>query len=321
MESFPLKCVSTDATKCRAAVARERCAALFPMDALLRIFSWLPLSALHRLGAFLGVLAFWCGPSYRRKLRANLRQAGLADERVMRQAARHAGMQAVEIAWVWKRSNADVMAHTSDDESAVKAVADAVAEGKSLIFMTPHVGCYEVSPVWVYEKCLKPFGKTFTVLYREPKQKFIRKTVAAGRLREGMDPAPADLSGVRKILRAMKAGGALGCLPDQVPGRGEGVWVPFFGRPAFTMTFPMKMARQFDAALFVVWTVRHPGKGWEVHLRRWYLPEETSGVEADVEAMNREIERAILQAPEQYIWNYNRYKRPKGAKKKEPAAG
>ena len=189
--------------------------------------------------------------------------------------------------------------------------------------MTPHVGCYEVSPIWVYEKCLKPLGKKFTILYREPKQKFVRKTVANGHLREGMDPAPADLSGVRKIIRALRAGGALGCLPDQVPGRGEGVWASFFGRPAFTMTFPVNMARQFDAALFIVWTVRHPGKGWEVHLRRWELPEADEGdddMKAGVEAMNRQIEAAIHEAPEQYIWNYNRYKCPKGVKKPAEAA-
>ena len=101
---------------------------------------------LHRLGAFLGVCAFWFGPTYRRKLRTNLRQAGLDEDRVMPVAVRHAGMQAVEMAWVWKRSNADVMAHIAEDESAAKIVAEAVAEGKSLIFMTPHVGCYEVSP-------------------------------------------------------------------------------------------------------------------------------------------------------------------------------
>lgn len=288
------------------------------MDALLKLVSLLPLSVLHRLGAFLGVCAFWFGSAYRRKLRTNLRQAGLDEDRVMPVAVRHAGMQAVEMAWVWKRSNADVMAHIAEDESAAKIVAEAVAEGKSLIFMTPHVGCYEVSPIWVYERCLKPLGKKFTILYREPKQKFVRKTVANGRLREGMDPAPADLSGVRKIIRAMRAGGALGCLPDQVPGRGEGVWASFFGRPAFTMTFPVKMARQFDAALFIVWTVRHPGKGWEVHLRRWELPEADEGddgMKAGVEAMNRQIEAAIHEAPEQYIWNYNRYKCPKGVKK------
>ena len=293
------------------------------MDALLKLVSLLPLSVLHRLGAFLGVCAFWFGPTYRRKLRTNLRQAGLDEDRVMPVAVRHAGMQAVEMAWVWKRSNADVMAHIAEDESAAKIVAEAVAEGKSLIFMTPHVGCYEVSPIWVYEKCLKPLGKKFTILYREPKQKFVRKTVANGRLREGMDPAPADLSGVRKIIRAMRAGGALGCLPDQVPGRGEGVWASFFGRPAFTMTFPVKMARQFDAALFIVWTVRHPGKGWEVHLRRWELPEADEGddaMKAGVEAMNRQIEAAIHEAPEQYIWNYTRYKCPKGVKKPAEAA-
>ena len=282
------------------------------MDILLKLFSLLPLSLLHRLGAFLGWCAFWLGPTYRRKLRGNLRQARLDEDLIMPRAARHSGMLAMEIPWVWKRGNEEVVRHVTADEEAPRLVAEAVAEGKSLIFMTPHVGCYEASPIWVYETCLKPLGKQLTVLYREPKQAFVRKTVANGRLREGMDPAPADLSGVRRIIKAMRSGGALGCLPDQVPGRGEGVWATFFGRPAFTMTFPMKMARQFDAALFIVWTVRHPAKGWTVHVRRWELPEKTGSILDDVEAMNRQIEAAILEAPEQYIWNYNRYKCPKG---------
>lgn len=282
------------------------------LDALLKIISWIPLPLLHRISALLGCIAYACGSRYRTFMQENLRNAGFDPDAIVPELKRQLGMQAAETAWVWKRSNAQILKYIEDDEEGMKSVNEALAGGKSLVFMTPHVGCYEVAPVWIYEKCLKPFGKKFTVLYREPKFEFLRKTVARGRLREGMDPAPADLSGVRKIVRAMRAGGVLGCLPDQVPGRGEGVWVPFFGRLAFTMGFPLKMARQFDAVRFIVWTERVPTKGWRIFLRRWDTPL-TGDAHHDAALMNELIEETIRKVPTQYIWNYNRFKRPAGA--------
>ena len=284
------------------------------MNFVLKLVSLLPLSWVHRIGSVSGRIAYRFGERYRRLMHDNLAQAGLEGKVDINEINRHAGMQALEPFWIWKRSDADVMRHVRWDDAECDAVREALAAGCSIVFMTPHVGCYEVTPIWLYDTCLKLFDKKMTVLYREPKVKFIRAAVANGRIREGMDPAPADLAGVRKILRAMRSGGTLGCLPDQVPGRGEGVWVPFFGRKAFTMTFPVKIAKQFDAVRFVAWAVRDPGHGWTCHVRRWD-DELTGDLEQDTIAMNRVIEETILQSPEQYIWNYNRFKCPKGVAK------
>lgn len=286
------------------------------MKCLFKLISLLSLESLHRLGSFFGCLAYLFGGTYRRKMIANIKQAGLDPEQLTPVVKRHLGMQGLETPWVWMRSNADIVEKVFVNEQARIVVRRALESGRSIIFMTPHVGCFEVSPIWAYEGALKDFGKKMTVLYREPKLPWLRDLVARGRLRDGMDPAKADLSGVRKILKAMKEGGIMGCLPDQVPGRGEGVWADFFGRPAFTMTFPLKMARQFDAIRIMAWTVRIPGKGWELYATEWDEPL-TGDLSVDARAMNRALEETIMKNPEQYIWSYNRYKCPRGVKAPE----
>ncbi len=280
---------------------------------LLKLISLIPLPALHRIGDLLGRAAYALGTNYRTKMTANIRQAGLDPERLLPEVKRHSGMQAMEIPWVWKRSNADLMRHVTLDQETVDRVRGAVSKGRPVIFMTPHIGCFEVAPV-AYEALTHDFGKRMTVLYREPKMPFLRPFVAASRTREGMDPVPADLSGVRQLVRALRAGGVLGCLPDQVPGHGEGVWVPFFGRLAFTMTLPVRMARQFDAVRIIAWSVRTPGQGWKVCVTEWDDPL-TGDLEHDAALMNKALEKAIMQAPEQYAWSYNRYKCPAGVKR------
>ena len=279
------------------------------MEAVLDFFLWavsrIPLSLLRRTGAFFGGVAYAVAPKYRRKILNNIHRVGL-PESVARESSRHTGMLAAETGWLWGRSNEDIARVVTFEPGVVEAFSSVLDAGKSVILMTPHVGGFEAIPVAVFEAILKERGKVLSILYREPKNRLIRPFVKRSRTRPGMDPAPADLSGVRKIVRAMRSGGVLGCLPDQVPGRGEGVWAPFFGRPAFAMTFPMKMAHQFDAVCIVMTSVRVPG-GWKLDAQ--VLDYRATGdALADATAMNEAIEKAVMKTPEQYLWNYNRYK-------------
>ena len=282
------------------------------MNFILKLISLLPLAFIHKAGAFGGALAYRFGPRFRELLIQNMKGAGLDAERLAPDVARQLGMQAMEMLWIWKTPSSRIMQLVQGDEVGMKRVHAALAAGKSAIFMTPHVGCFEITPIWGYEDCFKQYGKSIVILFRMPKMKWLQGFVAKSREREGIVTAPADLSGVRRIIRLMRDGHVFGSLPDQVPGRGEGVWVPFFGRLAYTMVFPLKTAKQFDAARFVVWSERIPGKGWKVFIREW-VGELTGDMHKDAAAMNRVIEQMILKCPEQYIWNYNRYKHPAGA--------
>jgi KDO2-lipid IV(A) lauroyltransferase len=133
-----------------------------------------------------------------------------------------------------------------------------------------------------------------------------------GRSRGRVRLAPADLSGVRELMAALKRGEAAGFLPDQVPGEGEGDWAEFFGRPAYTMTLAAKLVERAGLECFLAYARRLPrGAGYELVLRR--LPEKLAG-ETPTRRLNRAIESLVSECPGQYLWGYNRYKSPRGAK-------
>ena len=128
--------------------------------------------------------------------------------------------------------------------------------------------------------------------------------------------ATADVSGVRLLFKALKRGEAIGLLPDQVPSQGEGEWVNFFSRPAYTMTLIGRLAESSGAAVLLVYAERLPhGAGYNLNFEP--LPLDFSrSVPLQI---NAALERVIAISPAQYLWSYNRYKVPSGVA--PPAAG
>jgi KDO2-lipid IV(A) lauroyltransferase len=287
---------------------------------LFKCIAALPLASVHAIGGVLGRLVFWLSPTYRRRLRENLAQAGYSDRTLIRAAAAEAGKQALETAWIWMRPRADIIAKT---EVADMSIADAaLADGRPVMFLPPHLGCFEVTAQ--FYAAFRPEAKVrpMTVLYRIPRKSVLRGIVETGRAAEGLRLAPAETKGVRMLMRAMKEREVVGILPDQVPSRGEGAWAPFFGRWAYTMTLPARLARSFDAVVLFVYGERLPqGRGYRIHLRR--LEEPFTGDAAhDARVINRNLEALIRERPAQYLWGYNRYKVPSGAEpspSEEPA--
>ena len=157
------------------------------------------------------------------------------------------------------------------------------------------------------------------ILYRIPKKSILQNVVLHGRETPGIRPAPATLKGVRMLVSSFRGGQVGGVLPDQVPSKGEGVWVNFFGRPAYTMTLPLRLAHQFDAVKIVARGCRISSRGWEIDARLWDEPL-TGNMKDDAVTMNQHLERVIRLLPEQYLWAYNRYKCPAGVNPPEEQA-
>ena len=190
-------------------------------------------------------------------------------------------------------------------------VEAARAEGAGILFITPHLGCFEITAQCIAAKI------PITVLYRSPRKEVLRPLMEAGRVRGQMRTAPADLSGVRKLVKTLRSHEAVGMLPDQVPGAGEGVWSSFFGKPAWTMTLAARLAAVKGVRVIYTWAERLPrGEGYIFRLQ---APTEalTGDLGTDVGIINREVERMILQCPQQYLWGYNRYKGPRRSREEE----
>ncbi len=267
---------------------------------LVRTAGALPLAVLRAAGALLGWVVYAGSSAYRGRLVANLEQAGYGDApAVRRRAIAEAGRMVAELPWIWAHSPVDIARRMAHD--SLRVLDEAEAERRGILFLTPHLGGFEAAARYYATR------RPVTVLFRVPKQAWLAALVDSARSCPGMHAVPAGAAGLRALLRALRSGAAVGLLPDQVPGQGAGAWAPFFGRSAFTMSLPERLAAQTGAAVVLAVGERLPGgRGWRLHLERMREP-------PTPERLNRRLEGLIARLPGQYLWAYNRYKQPTGA--------
>jgi KDO2-lipid IV(A) lauroyltransferase len=280
------------------------------MTQLFRFFARMPLAVLHVLGGWLGWVVYLASGTYRRRFRANVAQAGLPWA-AARPAIAAAGRMAAELPWLWVGQRGKPLGPALQWDGG-ELIQQALAEKRGLVLLTPHLGCFEICAQAIAERFTTPEAP-ITVLYRPARQAALRDVMAGSRERPGLATAPASLAGVRQMIRALRRGEVIGLLPDQVPPDGLGVWAPFFGRPAYTMTLAARLVQQTGAALLLIWGERRPGgQGFVVHV----LPAPTIAREASAEdaatIVNAAMESLIRRAPGQYLWGYHRYKQPRG---------
>lgn len=275
---------------------------------LLRQLSKLPLSWLQATGAALGWIVYFFSPVYAARLRENLQQSGLCrDEqdfrRVLHRNVAEAGRAGAELVAVWFRPVAASL-QLVVRSSPVTVSEEAERRERGIIYLSPHFGCFELAALWLAQR------RPMTVLYRQPRKAFLQPLIDAGRGRDRVHLAPATLGGVRLLLKALRRGEAVGILPDQVPANGEGAWVDFFGRPAYTMTLIGKLVEATGATVVLFAGLRLPhAEGYAVHLEKF--DGDCTGP-AGLRVLNATMEKMVALDPAQYLWSYNRYKVPSG---------
>ena len=274
---------------------------------LLRALARLPLAWLHAAGAAFGWIVYWASPVYGARLRGNLAASGIyADSAALGAATRacvaETGKGALELAKVWFGDLDEVQGLV--ECSTWHVVEEAQREGRGIMFLTPHLGCFEVSGLYTAQRV------PLTALYRPPRQPWLERLMMEGRNRGKARVSPANLRGVRTLYKALQRGEAVGLLPDQAPQVGEGAWANFFGRPAYTMTLVRRLQKQSGAAVIFAFAERLPkGAGYVLHFERY------TGNELDERELNRRVEALVRRCPTQYLWSYNRYKVPSGVEK------
>ena len=272
------------------------------MTTLFKILSTLPLWLLHAVGWCLGWLVFAISGVYRRRFVANARQAGMGW-RQWRGSVGESGKLVAELPRLWLGQPVPVQ------WIGAQHVEEALALGRGVLFLTPHLGCFEITA----QAYAQRYGQTqpMTVLFRPSRQPWLREVMNTARARPGLDTAPTTLAGVKQMIKALKKGQSLGLLPDQVPPLGMGVWAPFFGREAYTMTLSVRLAQQTGATVLMAWGERLPwGRGYRVHVQPLpaALPKDSAQA---VQLINAALESLIRDCPQQYLWGYARYKQPR----------
>jgi KDO2-lipid IV(A) lauroyltransferase len=280
---------------------------------LFRLLALLPLGMLHGLGALFGRLTYAASAQYAARTRENLRQAHLATDatqyqNILSATVAETGKSLTELAWIWMRPYDEVLDKVREC-IGLEHIEAAQARGKGIIFLTPHLGCFEISALYAAQRV------PITVLYRPPKLGFLEDVMRSGRERGRARLAKADVGGVRLLYKALKRGEAIGLLPDQVPSQGEGEWVNFFARPAYTMTLVGRLAESSNATVLIAYSERLPrGQGYVIHVEP--LPLDFAAPVP--QQINAALERVIRACPAQYLWSYNRYKIPRGVSAPTP---
>jgi Kdo2-lipid IVA lauroyltransferase/acyltransferase len=285
------------------------------MFLLFKTFSFLPLWLAHGLGAALGWVVFALSPTYRKRFLANSKLAGYAFAEV-EGAIASSGRLVAELPKLWMSTAGKTQGRAEAPFTwrGVEHIEAAYATGKGVIFLTPHLGSFEmIGQAWGQD--FGPLSQhnhgNFTVLFRPARKAWMAELVANSRNRPGLATVPTNLSGVRQMIKALRKGEAVGLLPDQVPPDGMGLWTPFFGKNAYTMTLAARLSAQTGATVLVGFGERLSfGRGYVLHIQP--LKQALSdNLELAVGQMNTEMEALIRTCPTQFLWGYGRYKQPR----------
>lgn len=273
---------------------------------LLRLFSSLPLVMLQGIGAAIGLLTYFSSSRYRKRLNENHRNAAsiAGFKPAPWKVAAESGMMFADTLWIWQHPKSSIDKVTVANLEQIISLAK---NGKGLIILASHLGGFEIVPRF-FAAHIKA-----TVMYRPARKPWVNELMLKSRQHSQIDFVEANLGGVRKMKRALKNGEVIGILADQVPSKGDGVWAKFFNQYAYTTTLPIKLTHKNEVATMFVSAERLSfGRGWEIkhHLMSGGYPE-CSVMAATL--MNQFFEASILSKPNQYMWSYNRYKKPFGS--------
>ncbi len=278
------------------------------MLCLFRFFSFWPLSVLHAAGGVLGWLVWLLSPRYRAQFRANVAHAGLPFKTV-RPAIAEAGRFVAELPALWMRPAEQSCLGNVRVEGQGHAEA-AFAQGRGVIFFGPHCGSFELGP-----QALAELYGHITAIYRPARKGWLARLQRIARDRRNLTVVPASLSGIRLMHKTLRANQAIAMLTDQVPPEGLGIWAPFFGKPAYTMTLAARLALQNQAVMLPVSCERLPrGQGYFLKIWPPLIGLEAAGKSDMLHAVtliNQAIEAIVLSQPGQYLWAYARYKTPR----------
>jgi len=274
---------------------------------LLKLLACLSLKNAQRLGAMLGRL-FWFGDStLTRVTKTNIELcfpelSKDAQQTLIKSSLAETGKLFFEfgVMWEWPTEKTLDLVRSVEGKEHFD---DAFERGRGVIVLAPHHGNWEL--VGLYLSTLRPMA----ALYKPPKIKELEDYMSKVRGRHGSELVPTNKRGVVRLFSVLREQGMVGILPDQVPGGSGGVFAPFMGVPANTIKLVSRLVDKTGCEVVSLCAMRRPqADGFDMVFRRVDPDIYSSDVDVSVAAMNRSIEECVRHIPEQYQWEYKRFK-------------
>ncbi len=178
----------------------------------------------------------------------------------------------------------------------------ALKANAGVILIVPHTGNWEI--LGRHSSQYAPM----TSLYKKQKHKAIEDFIKHGREASGSTLVPTNSRGVAALLKALKRNELTAILPDHVPTKNSGIFVPFFGQEAYTMTLVHQLIKRTQCRVVVGCALRVK-KGFELTYQEPDSAIYDSDETISVAALNQIIEKIVCQDISQYQWGYKRFKK------------
>lgn len=275
---------------------------------IFRLLSFLSLKNAQRLGRFLGGMAWKLNGRSVDTTKKNLRACypDLTDEQIEefgRQSLRETGATALEVPlmWEWPVEKCLDLVKEVEGEELLEGYQ---AGKKGLLLLAPHLGNWELAGLFFAERY------KMAALYSPPNQAGLEAYIKKVRSRSGSELVATNRRGIARLFAILKEGGVVGILPDQAPPKESGAVAPFFGIPTMTMTLATKLIHKTGALPLISYAQRLPdGRGFKIIIRKVDSGIESQDLTESLTALNKSVEKCIEEAPEQYQWEYKRFRR------------
>ena len=204
------------------------------------------------------------------------------------------------VAWLSQKSKIESLLLTVNNSHLVKDIRQ---NQQPLIIAVPHIGNWEFFWHWM-QLNFPTIG-----MYSPASIPEVDELMLSARQRFGGLPFATDPKGIMSLLKSLKKGHVMMILPDQVPKQGAGIYTPFFGQSAYTMTLLHRFIQKTGAKLLLGSCLRdNIANGFNIDLQEPGFDINTDSVNDFNLGLNQQIESMIRQAPEQYQWAYKRFK-------------
>ena len=283
------------------------------MYSLLKNFSRLPLRVIQTLASAIGTLLYISNSSAKRTTELNIKAVypKLYDhhqQQLIKSSLKSQSMTYAESIKIWGSSPEFALEQIKEVHHP-EIFLNALKNPNGTLGVVPHFGTWELMNAWINQHT-NP-----VIMYKPSKNKDLDRFMLESRQQLKATLVPTDDSGVRALFKHLKQGGFSAILPDHIPKASGGIYSPFFGLNAFSSTLLSKLAAKTQCSVVGLTCIRRPDlSGFDLHFTELSQDILSKDLQLSVDTLNKEMERMIDVAPEQYLWAYKRFRKLEGGK-------